>query len=93
MLDLALEKLSYFPVASVRHDCPSCCVDVPFTELLSFKMLRSHIRGSSLRIAFGRLNPMVLEQLARLFGFPMTVINEHTEDSNDDWNDATRRSF
>ena len=94
MLDLALEKLTYFPVASVRHDCPSCCVDVPFTELAFVQNVAvAHTWLFFEGIAFGRLNPVVLDQLTRLFGFPMTVINEHTEDSNDDWNDATRRSY
>ena len=75
---------------TVLHVVSMC----PSLNCLSFNVAVAHTWLFFEGIAFGRLNfSMVLEQLARLFGFPMTVINEHTEDSNDDWNDATRRSF
>ncbi len=93
-LDLALEKLVYFPVASVRHDCPSCCVDVPFAELSFVQNIAvAHTWLFFEGIAFGRLNQMVLDQLAKRLGVPMTLVNEIPEDPTHNWDDAARLRY
>ena len=88
-LDLALEKLSLFPVASVRCECLSCCTDVPFAELSFVQNIAvAHTWLFFEGIAFGRLNPMVLEQLSKLIDFPLTLVNEVPEYSERSWDDA-----
>ena len=90
-LDLALDKLSLFPVASVRHECPSCCMDVPFADLSFVQNVAvAHTWLFFEGIAFGRLNPMVLEHLAKLLGFPLTLVNEVPEYSDHDWANTMR---
>ena len=93
-LDLAVEKLALFPVSSVRYDCPSCCVDVPFEELNFVQNVAvAHSWLFFEGIAFGRLNPMFLEQLTKLVGFPITLVNEVPDDAQDEWGGTARLTY
>ena len=88
-LDLALDKLNIFPVSSVRYSCPSCCVDVPFPDLL-FGQLTTvahawlYIEG----VAFGRLNTSIVEHLAKVIGHPLMIVPEVPESSIEEWSSA-----
>jgi hypothetical protein len=88
-LDLAFDKLSLFPVASVRYECLSCCTEVPFAELTFVQNIAvAHTWLFFEGLAFGRLNPMVLEHLSKLFNFPLTLVNEVPDYSERSWDDA-----
>ena len=93
-LDLALDKLSIFSVASVRYNCPSCCVDVPFSELVFSQVTAVanawiFIEG----VAFGRLNWGVLDYLGKVTGHSWTIVPEIPEESIDDWSSACHSRF
>ena len=93
-LDMAFDKMGFFPVTSVRYSCPSCCVDVPFSEL-SFGQVTAvanswiYIEG----VAFGRLNWAIVDHLSKVIGHPLMVVPEVPEQSIDDWSSACRTPY
>jgi len=93
-IDMALDRMSFFPIASVRYNCASCCIDIPFSELV-FSQLTAvanawiYIEG----VAFGRLNFGIVDHLAKVIGHPLMIVPEVPEQSMEDWSAACRTQY
>ena len=93
-IDMALDKMGIFPIASVRYSCASCCIDIPFSDLVFSQVTAVanawiFIEG----VAFGRLNLSIVERLSKLIGHPLMIVPEVPEQSMEDWSSACRTSY
>lgn len=84
-LDLALERLAYFPVDRFSYDCPSCrntleLKDINFGQTIAVARFWIYIEG----VATVHLNHPLLDHLARLLGSSLLVVKEQVEDE-DGW--------
>ena len=90
-IDLALDKLNFFSIESVRYSCPSCCVDVPFSDL-AFGQVTAvanawiYIEG----LAFGRLKWGIVDHLSKVIGHPLIIVPEVPEQSIEEWSSVSR---
>lgn len=91
-LERALDRLRYVPVERFELTCPSCRTalrlgQIDFGQPTAVARFWLFVEGAGT----SRLNPVLLEEMSRVLGFPLVVVPEVPEEDVADWVPARRR--